>query len=363
MTQPQIEENFQHRSEKFAGCLLGGAVGDALGAPVEFKSIDAIRDIYGQQGITDFDFAFGRRGAITDDTQMTLFTAEGLLRAATRHRLTGDGEVIRLIHQAYLRWLHTQDQRSKSPYFDPARFDGWLITVKDLYSARAAGLTCLSALSWKEMGTIDNPLNNSKGCGGVMRAAPVGLLAGTVEEAFRIGCDSAAITHSHPSGYFSSGCLAAIIFELVHGSQLEAAIEITLQQLESAGNTGHGECSRAIHKALSLWRDPAIDPSPEVIAWMGGGWVGEEALAIALYCALCAGDDFVRGVLLAVNHTGDSDSTGSITGNILGLRLGRQAIPERWLAELELRDVIETVAVDLARLDVDSPEFKLRYPQ
>jgi ADP-ribosylglycohydrolase len=95
---------------------------------------------------------------------------------------------------------------------------------------------------------------------------------------------------------------------------------------------------------------------------MGGGWVGEEALAISLYCALVAGDDFTHGLLLAVNHSGDSDSTGSITGNILGLRLGRQAIPERWLAELELRDVIETVAIDLARLDSDSPEFARKYP-
>ncbi|MFZ4794444.1 MAG: ADP-ribosylglycohydrolase family protein [Blastocatellia bacterium] len=363
MTEPQDAEILQHRIEKFTGSLLGGAIGDALGAAVEFKSIDAIRDIYGPRGVTDLElFAYGRRGAITDDTQMTLFTAEGLLRAATRRRLTGDGEEIKLIYQSYLRWLHTQDHRSKSPYFEPAQFDGWLITVKDLYSARAAGLTCLSALSWNEMGRIDKPLNNSKGCGGVMRVAPVGLVAKTAAEAFQLGCESAAITHSHPSGYFSSGCFAAIIFDLLHGSSLEAAIEAALHQLETPANFGHEECSRAIHKALSLWRDPTIVPSPEVLAWMGGGWVGEEALAISLYCALVAGDDFTRGLLLAVNHSGDSDSTGSITGNILGLTLGRQALPERWLAELELRDVIETVAIDLARLDSDSPEFARKYP-
>lgn len=362
MTEPQDAEILQHRTERFAGCLLGGAIGDALGAAVEFKSIDAIRDIHGPRGITDFELAYGRRGAITDDTQMTIFTAEGLLRAATRRRLTGDGDEIEMIYQSYLRWLHTQDHRSKSPYFEPARFDGWLITVKDLYSARAAGLTCLSALSWNEMGRIDRPLNNSKGCGGVMRAAPVGLAAKTTAEAFQLGCESAAITHSHPSGYFSSGCFAAIIFDLVQGSSLEAAIEAALRQLETPANAGYEECARAIHKALSLWRDPAIVPSPEVLAWMGGGWVGEEALAISLYCALVAGDDFTHGLLLSVNHSGDSDSTGSITGNILGLRLGRQAIPPHWLADLELREVIETLATDLARLDSDSPEFARKYP-
>jgi ADP-ribosyl-[dinitrogen reductase] hydrolase len=360
--------NNNNLRDRFAGCLLAGAVGDALGAPIEFKSIDTIRDIYGPAGLTDYDLAFGRRGAITDDTQMTLFTAEGLLRARTRrHLLQPDHAAdpaaeLTLVHQAYLRWLHTQNQRSKSPFFDPARFDGWLIGIRDLYSTRAAGLTCLSALSWREMGALDNPLNNSKGCGGVMRVAPVGLLAESAAEAFQIGRDTAAITHSHPSGYYSSGCLAAIIFHLRHGMPLASAVETTLDLLERPENTGYQETARAIHQALQFWRDPSITPAPEVLAWMGGGWVGEEALAISIYCALVAGDDLRRGLLLAVNHSGDSDSTGAITGNILGLILGRQAIPAHWLTELELRDVIETVALDLATLDLDSSSWRQKYP-
>ena len=89
--------------EHFTGCLLGGAVGDALGAPVEFASINAIRHIYGSAGITDYDVAYGRRGAITDDTQMTLFTAEGLLRAITMRRHKGICHPASAIHQAYIR--------------------------------------------------------------------------------------------------------------------------------------------------------------------------------------------------------------------------------------------------------------------
>ena len=80
---------------------------------------------------------------------------------------------------------------------------------------------------------------------------------------------------------------------------------------------------------------------------MGEGWVGEEALAIGLYCALDAGNDFVRGVRLAVNHGGDSDSTGSITGNILGALLGEKAIPSAWLARLEVCEVIRKVGEEL----------------
>jgi len=93
----------------FRGCLLGGAVGDALGAPVEHLSLYKIRAVFGPEGIADFTEAHGRPlGAITDDTQMTLFTAEGLLRAHHRQRIRGSGDLANVVHRAYLRWLHTQ---------------------------------------------------------------------------------------------------------------------------------------------------------------------------------------------------------------------------------------------------------------
>lgn len=73
-----------NRIDRIKGCLLGGAVGDALGAPVEFLEWAAIRNTFGAQGIVDYAPAYGRLGAITDNTQMMLFTAEGLLRAYVR---------------------------------------------------------------------------------------------------------------------------------------------------------------------------------------------------------------------------------------------------------------------------------------
>ena len=162
--------------EYFTGCLLGGAVGDALGAPVEFHSIHLIRDKYGSAGITDYVAAYGRRGAITDDTQMTLFTAEGLLRAITMRRHKGICHPASAIHEAYLRWLRTQSEGSRANISED-KMNGWLIGVKGLHSRRAPGNTCLSALRGEEMGLMQPPLNNSKGCGGVMRVAPVGLVA------------------------------------------------------------------------------------------------------------------------------------------------------------------------------------------
>jgi hypothetical protein len=82
------------------------AVGDALGSGVEFDSIERIRARLGPAGVTDYVEAYGRRGAITDDTQMTLFTAEGLL-------LADDGAEVRaVVDRAYARWLAIQGERS-----------------------------------------------------------------------------------------------------------------------------------------------------------------------------------------------------------------------------------------------------------
>jgi ADP-ribosylglycohydrolase len=345
----------------FSGCLLGGAVGDALGAPVEFFTIEEIRAKYGSAGIVDYDLAYGRRGAITDDTQMTLFTAEGVLRASVRWHNKGICHPASVIHHAYIRWLHTQGERSRSQ-LSQDKMDGWLIGVESLRARRAPGNTCLSALRGGEMGTIEHPLNDSKGCGGVMRVAPIGLVARDEGMAFALGCEAAAITHGHPSGYYSAGCFAAIIQNLTERPTLADAIERTLRIVEHSRNTGHEECSAAIRQAVALWHDANVVPSPQAIERLGAGWVGEEALAIALYCALCAHDDFARGVLLAVNHSGDSDSTGAITGNLLGLTLGIDAIPARWLHGLEIREEIEAVANDLCTGFDESDAWRSRYP-
>ena len=94
--------------DRYQGCLLGGAVGDALGAPVEFLRRTEILKRFGPRGIVDLAPAYGKVGAITDDTQMTLFTAEGMLRAYVRGMLRGICHQPSMIHKAYLRWLYTQ---------------------------------------------------------------------------------------------------------------------------------------------------------------------------------------------------------------------------------------------------------------
>lgn len=336
--------------EQCAGCLLGGAVGDALGAPIEFLSTTQIRKHFGPRGVTKYVERADGKGCFTDDTQMTLFTAEALLRAQNRALQKGiGGALLAIAYQSYLRWLYTQNielDASKRAQgwgvYDVKH--GWLIRQQGLFARRAPGNTCLGALRGGKPGTVETPLNDRKGCGGIMRAAPVGLFfADDAARAFQIGCETAALTHGHPSGYLSAGCLASVLAYLVQDMTLRQAIDATIKILR--GRPAHQECLAAIERALALHETTA--PTPEAIETLGGAWVGEETLSIALYCALCCENDFRGGVLAAINHSGDSDSTGAVTGNVLGLVNGRSTIPQEWLDNLEMAEVVNQIATDL----------------
>ena len=341
---------------QFRGCLLGGAVGDALGAPVEFLSLAQIRARFGPAGVTGYAPAYGRAGAITDDTQMTLFTAEALIRTHNRFLDRGIASVIDMGRYSYLRWLHTQDGGGA-----PQHLNGWLLEQAFLHSQRAPGNTCLSALRSGKVGTIKAPLNQSKGCGGVMRVAPVGLAA--VSDHFQTGCELAALTHGHPSGYLAAGFFAQLVHLLVGGTALTGAIDACSRRLQK--EPGHEETLLAVERAVTAARE--ADATPEQLERLGAGWVAEEALGLSLFCALKA-TDFRSGVLLAVNHSGDADSTGSMVGNLLGLLHGEGAIPSEWLTGLEGAEVIGQLAHDLwlhfgeARPGEERARDAMRYP-
>jgi len=181
--------------------MVGGGVGDALGAPVEFKSLDEMRAELGPGGVHGYLPAFGRYGAITDDTQMAMFTAEGLLRAYACSAVTGTVDVPSVVGHAYLRWLHTQRE---SATIAPA-LDGWLVREKALFASRVPGVTVIDALRARTS-FGERPRNTSKGCGGAMRVAPVGLWCARLDEgmspdriakhAFELGADTAALMRS-----------------------------------------------------------------------------------------------------------------------------------------------------------------------
>jgi ADP-ribosylglycohydrolase len=306
--------------KKYQGCLIGLAIGDALGAPVENLGLGEIRVRYGIDGIRDFDeFRGFAEGCYTDDTQMSLATAHGIIDAEKLRREGDEPDAAWSVYNRYLQWLETQ---------------------KDPEQRRGPGTTCLAALDSGEMGTVEERINDSKGCGGVMRTAPAGL-AFPPEKAFEEGMKLAAITHGHPSGYLSAGFFAEMIAALVRRSTVEQAIEKSSSLL--IGYDGHEETLVKIDLALEL-----VSSQHTVefgVKSIGQGWVGDEALAIAVYCALSFPDSWEDAVLAAVNHAGDSDSTGSIAGAIMGAALGVNAIPGRWVRDVEnSREILDLAA-------------------
>jgi ADP-ribosyl-[dinitrogen reductase] hydrolase len=325
--------------DRFRGCLLGGAVGDALGAGIEFMSLAEIGDRFGPAGVTGYVPAYGQAAAITDDTQMTLFTAEALIRARCLPGGTGQADVPAL-WRAYQRWRLTQAGHGHAAARARSHeTDGWLLTQDFLWHQRSPGTTCVSALSLGQPGSMTAPVNDSKGCGGVMRVAPIGLAAA---DPFTLGCQAAALTHGHPAGYLAAGAFAVMISELARGASLPGAAAAGITRLQAAEHSA--DVTRALTNAVHA--ADTEPPLPQTLARLGEGWIAEEALAIATYCALAA-TDFRSGVLLAVNHGGDSDSTGAICGNLLGTHLGARGIDVGLLKGLEGRNVIEQIADDL----------------
>ncbi|TVT56821.1 ADP-ribosylglycohydrolase family protein [Amycolatopsis rhizosphaerae] len=333
---------------RWRGSVLAGAVADALGAPIENDTIERIRERTTPAGLVDFIPAYDGIGTITDDTQMTLFTCDAMIRANIARRTGRPSDVHHELQLAYQRWLHTQGtswERARGPRETSERPGGWLLDHRELFHRRAPGATCFFALKeyarTGERATFTHTVNNSKGCGGVMRAAPVALWSEDPAEVFAVGAASAALTHSHPSGYLPAGAFAVIVGQLVRGGELGAAIDLARHLLR--GWDGHEETVACLEQALRLAEQGP--PTPEKVASLGGGNVGETALAIGVYSVLST-QDLSSAQLVAINHNGDSDSTGSIAGNIAGAIYGEQALHRPWLDRLELREVISTMADD-----------------
>lgn len=327
-----------NRIERISGCLLGGAAGDALGSPVELLEWPVIEARFGPQGIIDFAPAYGSAGAISDSTQMMLFTAEGLLRAYVLGSSRQACHVPGIVHHALLRWLTTQNY----PSLIPVAADGWLIRQMELWSRRAPDITCMSALKVSgRLGMVAE--NNSKGCGALVRVAPCAFFA----NAFDYASQSGRLTHGHPTGYLAAGLFADILQRVVdRPDSLEHAVT---QSLAKYGQVPGIKETRSLVERVMFFFYEGYTPSPQRIDDFAGGWGAEQVLAIGLWCTLTA-RSFEEGVIAAVNHSGDSSSTGLVVGNLLGAQYGVAAIPDRWLERLELRQVIAQVAEDIERV-------------
>jgi len=346
-----IKRDKEKHLDVIRGSLFGGAMGDALGYPVEFLIREEIIKRFGDCGI--FEYALNSKGLaeISDDTQMTLFTATGILIGITRGKMRGImGPLQGYIWKSYTNWCEMQ--RGVTPAIGK-RFS-WLIDVPEMGENRAPGITCMRAIMEQKRGSVEKPVNDSKGCGGIMRIAPIALYLNRtgdmngMREVFEEASEVAALTHGHELGWLSSGMAAYIINQVAYVKVMveEAARNAIEFVKKHYSDRKHAQELIAIaERALTLVRNTSDDA--ENIRLLGEGWVAEETLAIAIYCSVKYQDDFSKALCVSVNHDGDSDSTGAVTGNILGAYYGYEKIPAQWKENLECAAVIDEIALDL----------------
>ena len=356
------------------GCLLGGALGDSLGYAVEFDDISTIRARFGPAGLQDFS-ALDAGSPFSDDTQMTLYTADGLLEALEWANDGVASDINACLWLAYLRWLGTQGVAvPASAPFQPPR---WIDAQAVLKNRRSPGKACVGGLATGEMGTVKRPVNpDAKGCGTVMRSAPFGLIPHLEPETvYKLSADAASLTHGHPAARQSAGVFSLVIHALSSGQGLREAAEQALGRLRGGilrkGEDPDPDVVARLEAVLRLAGDlpgggDVLSPE-DLVSELGEGWVAEEALAVALYAVLAtapgtgtetaadagtaeadAQAHFRAAIAVAVNHSGDSDSTASIAGNILGAYYGERCLPADWLAALEAPEVIRGMASRLA---------------
>lgn len=338
--------NAERLQDKCRGCLIGGTVGDALGYPVEFvNSFETIRAKYDDNGITEYDLSYEwldekqHKALISDDTQMTLYTAEGLIEA----RKSGV-DPIDAIRNAYLTWFGPQVGKEVN-----AGYKSELVKILELNKRRAPGNTCLSALNDIHAGREVH--NFSKGCGGIMRVAPIGLYGAIhgwdIAETGKLAGEAAGITHKHKMSTFASAVQAMIVQQCgqsegeIDATKFKSIVEAAIAKLPTIypGNESLLEdFYRIIQKTFRL-EDNMLRDWEIIENGLGGGWVAEETLAIAIFSVLRHIDDFKACMICAVNHGGDSDSTGAVAGNIIGAILGYNAIPKEFKRHLQFHDL------------------------
>ncbi len=374
---PYKEKRIKRVADSIRGSLMAGAAGDALGYEVEFRSRRAILSRFGEQGITKFALDDNGKALVSDDTQMTLFTANGLLNT-TRLQIEPQHAIVR----AYIDWYYTQIGKKNKMK------SCWIRDIDALYSLRAPGNTCMSALDAIVHG--GEPCNNSKGCGGIMRVAPISLFA-AVSDSFddvrvaQMGADAAECTHQHPLGFLPASLLTVLLYKVVQMSSKQAqeefdsivadTVNILDRIYEGKYESGKQYLKELTDKAVRLAHSAVSDA--DAIRELGEGWVAEETWAIALFCAIRHIDSVEDAIIASVNHDGDSDSTGAVCGNIMGAIYGYEHIKERNIfcpegkqleETLELSEIILALADDLSTgciisgyAPIDTPEKRQWY--
>lgn len=342
--------------ERFMGAMVGSAAGDALGYLIEFMNMKSIQKKYGPYGLRTILKleANGKKSIVSDDTQLSLFTIDGLLWAAYSGLTQTEG-----LHRAYIRWYYTQTERMVSPSWavwlkrqeHEVHWEYDMMAEKALFARRAPGKACLMALAAGNVFSREVLANTCRSSTALSRAIPIGLWhAGSPEEAFSAACDAALLTHGHADAYLTAGTLGAMIAFLAMGKEMGTAITGALRILQN-----YDEGTNVLKSVLEAVDEAVTDRNPvRSMKKIGLGWKADEALALSVYCILKTAS-VKDAVLMACNQDGDSDTCGAITGALTGALYGAQSIPKNWQSNMECMELLRHLTACMYQCRAKNP--------
>ena len=331
----------------FKGCLLGLAVGDALGATVDGKSYQRICQDYGPAGLLGYDLVNGCAN-ISSYTQVAAFGLNSLLVAVNKNRTTLE-DYLYYMNRGLGEWAHAQHLPGA-----PRTRCCWMYHVPQMRQRRCMDARTLDALTREVTGTMEAPANGSTGPGTLTAAAMVGLYFSP--ERLQVGDigilagQTVALTHGDPTAFLSGAALAYALAGIVQ--EPEAELESQFVQAAQAVAAQFGReypqakiVKELIHQAIRAYHQPELLPVEAMEQLVCNS--AAQVLTGAVYACLAGREDFDSAMIIAVNHSGKSAAVGAIAGALMGAHLGESALPEFYLESLPCADVLREIAEDL----------------
>lgn len=336
----------EQRISSCYGCLLGLAVGDAMGSIIDKKSWEDICENYGPNGLLGYDLQ-SDYAEVTSYTQLAAFVANGLLLNATR----GQGDAYsRFITMALREWAKSQQFLAITE-----KTNCWMAQVGPMRRRACMDTRMVDTLSRETLGTPEAPANSSEGPGGITAAVPIGLFydAEKMDPKLlgELGAQSVAMIHGAQEAFISGAVIAYAIAGIMEEPDLPPAEQFTRAmdgvrgQFSQQFPQGVEEVDKQLQTAFRFAADGEI--TPLVAMTMLGCTTAAECLAGAVYACMVHMGNFDEALITAVNHSGRSGAVGALTGAVMGARLGAEALPGFYLESLEVCDVLQELAEDM----------------
>lgn len=338
-----------NKKQAYRGCLLGLAVGDAMGYAVDSKSWDEILRDYGPNGLLGYDLVNGYAD-MTSYTQMALYTANGLLLGVTHGQRRGHmAPFVRYISIGLRDWSLGQHT-----YRSPDRCFCWISQVPETRRRRCMDTRILDILDRAKVGSMEEPLNQFDTPASLTTAIPIGLFYDpermNPDEVGRLGAEAVALTHGDPMTFLTGAVLAYIITGIIQDTETPLKEHFIQAAEVVAAQFGRlypqaVELKHLLSRARNLANGGTLS-NHDAMEHLKCT-TAAEVLAGAMYACLTSPEDFDHAMITAVNHSGRSAAVGAVAGAILGAKLGEDALPEFYMECLETADVIRELADDM----------------